>query len=173
MRTSASIPVLLLVSAAFSQTPPDGGTQNPPATEQTAPRADEHQDAHRSTIEVKPGPPVIKQKDLWDESGYFHPFTRMPRYILQYQKAIWTSPFHTSQKDVKLWAVFGVATAALIATDRHSVNVLPNSSSQVSVSTWGSRFGSAYTLVPVSAAFYLVGTPAHDERLRETGLICF
>jgi membrane-associated phospholipid phosphatase len=116
---------------------------------------------------------VIKQKDLWEGTGYFHPFVRMPGYILQDQKAIWTSPFHTAKKDVKLWAIFGLATAALIATDRHSVNVLPNSSSQVSVSTWGSRFGAAYTLIPVSAAFYFIGTPTHEERFRETGLICF
>ena len=26
---------------------------------------------------------------------------------------------------------------------------------------------------PVSAAFYLIGTPAHEQRLRETGLIGF
>lgn len=176
MKIGASILVPFLVSAVFSQTPtPDATAQNPPATEQTKPNDDNDQQgtAQRSTVEVKPGSPVIKQKDLWDGTGYFHPFTRMPWYILQDQKAIWTSPFHTAKKDAKFWAIFGVATAALIATDRHSVNVLPNSSSQVSVSTWGSRFGAAYTLIPVSAAFYFVGTPTHNERFRETGLICF
>lgn len=50
---------------------------------------------------------------------------------------------------------------------------LPNSSSQVSVSTWGSRFGTAYSLIPISAGFYFIGTGAHAERLRETGLLCF
>src|SRR5205085_12439404 len=124
-----------------------------------------------STIEVKPGPQVIKQKDLWDASGYLHPFRRMPRYILHDQKEIWTSPFHTAKKDAKFWAVFGVAAAALIATDRWSVKQLPNSSSQVSVSRWGSRFGAAYTLIPISAAFYVVGTGRQEERFRETGLL--
>src|SRR5580704_5122111 len=136
MKSAAMITLFLLPLAAFGQAPPPtAGTQNPPATEQTAPQAQEtpqvapqdtQQDAQRSTIEVKPGSPVIKQKDMWDDTGYFHPFIRMPGYILQDQKAIWTSPVHTAKKDVKLWVIFGVATAALIATDRHSVNLLPN-----------------------------------------------
>lgn len=129
--------------------------------------------AQRSAIEVKPGPAVIKQKDLWERTGYFHPFIRMPKYILQDQKAIWTSPVHTAKSDVKYWALFGAATAAFVATDRWSVKQLPNSPTQVSVSTWGSRFGSAYSLVPISSAFYFLGTAEHDERFRETGLLAF
>ena len=129
--------------------------------------------AHRSAVEVKPGPPVIKRKDLWDASGYVHPFVRMPRYIWQDQKAIWSSPFHTAKSDVKWWAGFGGLTTALIATDRWSVKQLPNSSSQVSVSTWASRFGAGYTLVPLTAGFYFAGTGFHDDRFRETGLLGF
>jgi membrane-associated phospholipid phosphatase len=129
--------------------------------------------AHNSTIEVKPGGQVIKQKDLWDASGYVHPFVRMPKYILQDQKAIWTSPFHTAKKDIKFWAIFGGVTTALIATDKSTVKWLPDSSSQISVSTWASRFGQAYFLVPVSAGFYFFGTGNHNDRLRETGLIGF
>ena len=126
-----------------------------------------------STLEVTPGPPVIKEKDLWNESGVVHPFVRMPKYVLQDQKAIWTSPFHTTKEDAKWWAIFGVATGVLIATDKHTVNQFPNSSTQVSVSKWGSRFGAAYSLVPMSAGFYFIGTGEHNDRLRETGLIGF
>jgi membrane-associated phospholipid phosphatase len=144
------------------QAKPDDKTQDQPAGE-----------AQRSTLEVKPGPQVIKQKDLWEGTGYFHPFVRMPKYILQDQKAIWTSPFHTAKADVKFWAIFGVATAAFVVTDRWTVKQLPNSSSQVSVSTWGSRFGSAPFLIPVSGAFYFIGTGTHEERFRETGLLAF
>jgi membrane-associated phospholipid phosphatase len=144
------------------QTKPDDATQKPSQGE-----------AQRSAVDVKPGPPVIKQKDLFEGTGVFHPFVRMPKYILQDQKAIWTSPFHTTKSDIKFWAIFGTATAALVATDRWSVKQLPNSSSQVSVSTWGSRFGSAYSLVPISGAFYFIGTGTHDERFRETGLLAF
>jgi membrane-associated phospholipid phosphatase len=124
-------------------------------------------------IDVKPGPQAIKDKDLWEKSGWLHPFRRMPGYIAHDQKAIWTSPVHTSRSDIKWWAIFGGTTAALIATDHWTVKQLPNSSSQVSVSNWGSRFGSAYSLIPISAGFYFIGTGGHDERLRETGLIAF
>jgi membrane-associated phospholipid phosphatase len=143
--------------------------------EQTKPGDDNQQQGadQRSTLEVKPGAPALKQKDLWDGSGYFHPLLRMPRYIWQDQKAIWTSPFHTARKDAKFWAIFGTATAVLIATDRRTVNQLPNTSSQVSISTWGSRIGSAYSLIPISAGFYFIGTSRHEDRFRETGLLCF
>ena len=147
---------------AAEQAKPDDTTQKKPPDE-----------ARRSTLEVKPGPPVIKQKDLWEGTGYFHPFVRMPKYILQDQKAIWTSPIHTAKTDVKLWVIFGAATAALVATDRWTVKQLPNSPTQVSVSTWGSRFGAAYSLIPISGAFYFIGTGTNEERFRETGLMAF
>ena len=110
---------------------------------------------------------MIKQKDLWTDTGYFHPFVRMPKYILVDQKAIWTSPFHTAKSNIKYWAIFGTATAGLIAADRHIEHALPTSSSEVSVSTWASRIGSAYTLVPLSAGFYFIGTAAHSDRFRD------
>jgi membrane-associated phospholipid phosphatase len=97
----------------------------------------------------------------------------MPKYVLQDQKAIWTSPFHTRKQDVKYWAIFGAATAAFIATDQWSVQLLPNSSGQVSAGTWASRGGSAYSLIPISAGFYFIGTATHKERSRETGLMAF
>ena len=155
--------VTLLVASLFAM----------PAFSQGSGDTDEPSEKPASTIEVKPGAPVLKDKDLWNESGIVHPFLRMPRYILQDQKAIWTSPFHTAKKDVKWWAILGVGTAALIATDKHTINQFPNSKTQVSVSTWGSRFGAAYTLVPISAGFYFLGTGEHQDRLRETGLIGF
>jgi membrane-associated phospholipid phosphatase len=124
-------------------------------------------------IEVKPGPAVIKDQDLYDKTGWLHPFTRMPRYVIHDLGAIWTSPVHTAKSDIKWWAIFGGGTAALIAADHWIVTNLPNSSSQVSVSTWASRFGSAYSVIPISAGFYFIGTGKHDDRLRETGLIAF
>src|SRR5260370_9681008 len=93
-----------------------------------------------STLEVTPGPPVIKEKDLWNETGIAHPFVRMPKYILQDQKAIWTSPFHTTMEDAKWWAIFGLGTGVLIATDKHTVNQFPTSSTHVPVTTQSPRF---------------------------------
>ncbi|SPF54789.1 Phosphoesterase, PA-phosphatase related (fragment) [Candidatus Sulfopaludibacter sp. SbA4] len=162
MKPLAAFLCLSFASTVCGQPPPQGPDQKKPQEE-----------AQRSALDVQPGPQVIKPKDLWDQTGTFHPFVRMPKYILQDQKAIWTSPFHTAGKDVKYWAIFGAATAALIGTDRYSVKQLPNSSSQVSVSTWGSRVGSAYSLIPISAGFYFIGTGTHHDRLRETGLLCF
>lgn len=154
---------------AFAQPTASEGQTKPDDTAQVK----SQDESQRSTAEVTPGPEVIKEKDLYEGTGWFHPFVRMPKYILQDQKAIWTSPFHTAGSDVKYWAIFGAATAALVATDRWTVKQLPNSSSQVSVSTWGSRFGSAYSLIPISGAFYFIGTGTHDERFRETGLLAF
>ncbi len=147
---------------AFAQTPSSDTSAEVEETEKNA-----------STLEVKPGPEVIKDKDLWNETGYLHPFLRMPKYVVQDQKAIWTSPFHTAKQDAKWWAIFGVATGVLIATDKTTVKQFPNSSTQVSVSTWGSRFGSAYSLIPMSAGFYFIGTGEHNDKLRETGLLGF
>jgi membrane-associated phospholipid phosphatase len=126
-----------------------------------------------TAIQVQPATPAIPNKDLWEKTGVFTPFKRMPSFVLHDQAAIWTSPIHTAKSDIKWWAIFGGATGALIATDRWTVKQLPNSSSQVSVSTWGSRIGSAYVLIPVSAGFYFIGSRGHDERFRETGLIAF
>jgi membrane-associated phospholipid phosphatase len=165
--------VLLLGAFMVSGKPlpaEEPATEDPPQSAQKQLPHDEKQD---STLEVKPGPPGIKQKDLYDATGYLHPFARMPKYVLQDQKAIWSSPFHTAKSDVKWWAIFGGATATLVATDKWSVKQLPNSPSQVSVSTWGSRFGAAYTLVPLTAGFYFAGTRFHDDRFHETGLIGF
>lgn len=127
----------------------------------------------QTTIEAKPGAPVIQEEDLWERSGVLHPFRRMPRFVAHDQAAVWTSPIHTAKRDIKWWAIFGGATGALIATDRWTVQKLPNSASQVSVSTWASRVGSAYSLIPLSAGFYLIGSKRKDERFRETGMIAF
>lgn len=127
----------------------------------------------QTAIQAAPAAPVIEQKDLWENSGLLHPFRRMPRFVIRDQAAIWTSPIHTAKRDLKWWAIFGGATAALVATDRWTVGQLPNSKTQVSISTWTSRIGSAYTLTPLTAGFYLLGSKFHNERFRETGLIAF
>jgi membrane-associated phospholipid phosphatase len=130
-------------------------------------------EAARSAIKVKPGGEAIKDKDLWEKTGYIHPFKRMPQYVLQDQKSIWTSPFHTSKSDIKWWVIFGTATGALIATDRFSEKALPNTNAQVRLGNYTSNLGAAYTLIPISAAFYFLGTAKHSEHFRETGLIAF
>lgn len=127
-----------------------------------------------STLGVKPGSPVLKDKDLYDQTGVVHPFIRMPQYVLKDQKSIWTSPFHTSKRNIKWWIIFGGATGALIAADKSIEKSVPAPASEfVTVNNRVSDVGSAYSLIPISAAFYLIGTGTHDEKFRETGLLSF
>src|SRR6266851_2725076 len=121
---------------------------------------------------VQPGPPTIKTKDITQER-IIAPWERLPRYFLQDQKAIWTSPFHTSKAEAKWWLIFGGATAALLASDKWTSKQLPNTSDQIAVSKWTSRLGAGYSLLPISGTFYFIGLGAHDERFRETGILGF
>jgi membrane-associated phospholipid phosphatase len=131
------------------------------------------QEANRSVVKTTPGGQVIKSKDFYEGSGYFHPFVRMPNYLWQDQKAIWTSPFHTSKKDLKWWFIFGGATGALIATDKYVSRNAPNNPT---LNTWGndvSYLGESYTLIPIASGFYFLGTAYGSDHFRETGLLSF
>ncbi|HWF11969.1 MAG TPA: phosphatase PAP2 family protein [Bryobacteraceae bacterium] len=132
------------------------------------------QDKNSSVLDVNPGSQVLKNRDFYDQTGVFHPFVRMPRYVLLDQKAIWTSPFHTSKKNIKWWVLMGAATGALIAADKSIDRQLPQANSTlVSVSNGASSIGSGYSLIPISAGFYFIGAGTHDEKVRETGLLAF
>src|SRR6266478_4147240 len=81
------------------------------------------------------------------------------RNILSDQVAIWTSPFHMTGGDAKLVVPIGLATAALIATDRGTANELGEnggSRSRERVSHRISRLGEFYSTGGIAAAFYLV-----------------
>jgi len=99
------------------------------------------------------------------------PLKRFPVHVWDDQKAILTSPFHVTRQNVKWWAVFGAATAALFATDEWTSSQLANTKNQVNIGNTASRFGSIYTLAPVSAGLYFLGSKRHDDHLRETGLL--
>lgn len=164
--------ILLLLGAAlpgFAQTP-----AAPPAApaDQTTSQAAQGE-KNRSVLSVKPGEESIKNKDLFDRTGYLHPFRRLPRFVLNDQKKIWTSPFHTSKQDAKYWAIFGGATGALIAFDEQIQQKAPNPGWLVTLGTRGSSLGAAYTLIPLSAGFYFIGTKAGNDRFREAGLMSF
>ncbi len=129
-------------------------------------------EASRSTLEVKPGKPAIKTEELIKEKKV-SPWAHFPRHLLSDEKSIWTSPFHTSRSNLKYWAIFGGATGVLIATDKWTSSQLPNTKDQVKFANITSRIGAAYTLIPAAAATYVVGTFAHNDRLRETGILGF
>jgi membrane-associated phospholipid phosphatase len=130
-------------------------------------------DAQHSKIEVQHGPEAIQRQDLFEGTGYLHPLKRLPGFVLHDQKAIWTSPFHTSKRDARWWALFGGATGLLIAFDEQIQKKAPNPGWLVTLGTNGSYLGAAYSLIPLSAGFYLIGSKAGDERFREAGLMSF
>ncbi len=159
-----------------TQTPPQ---TTPPDAQQAAPttpagtQQPAQGDSNRSVIKVKPGGEVLKPRDLYDRTGYLHPFARMPKYVVADQGHLWTAPFHTAKKDIKWWAIVGTATAALIATDRYTEKNLPNTKTQVTLGTDTSYLGAAYTVIPIGAGFYFIGTHIHNDRFREAGLLSF
>lgn len=167
------------------QAPPAQDQQAPATEKPQAPAADQPQpadrpptnaageSANRSVIKPKPGALAIKPKDYSDDTGYWHPFARMGRYVLYDQKAIWTSPFHTSKKEIKWWIIFGGATGALIATDKYVARNAPNPPWLETLGGDVSYLGEPYTLLPISAVMYFAGTAAHSDHFRETGLLSF
>jgi membrane-associated phospholipid phosphatase len=125
---------------------------------------------------VSPGNPaneVLKQKDIYNETGYLHPFRRMTRFVLNDQEKIWTSPFHTQKSDIKYWLIFGAAAGTLIAFDADIQRDVPHPHTLVSIGTNGSYAGASYTLLPLTAGFYLIGSQSGDERFREASLLSF
>jgi len=168
----------LLIAIVLSALPPsvqEATSTTPPQTtaaqnqQQTPPQGG----SDRSVIKPKPGQPALKQKDLYDNTGTLHPFRRMPKFILYDQKAIWTSPFHTSRRNAKWWIIGGVATGSLIAADRYIQRDAPNNSTLVRVGTDASYLGEAYTLLPIAAGMYFLGTAKGSDHFRETGLLSF
>jgi len=145
---------------AFAQTEP----ANPPA---------EPSGEDRSVLQPKPGGEAIKPKDSSDASGLFHPFTRMGAYIVSDQKAIWTSPFHTSRRNLKWWLIAGGATGALIATDKYVEKNAPDTPTTRQIGGDTSYLGEPYTLLPIAAGFYFAGTAYGSDHFREAGLLSF
>jgi membrane-associated phospholipid phosphatase len=160
----------LVCLSAFGQSQ---APQSSPASSSTGSAARRKPPRPRTVLGIKPGENAIKNKDFYEATGYFHPFVRMPRFILEDQKAIWTSPFHTSKKNAKWWAIFGGLTGALIATDKYTAVAAPNTHQLVTLGDTASNLGASYTLIPLSAAFYLTGTHFHNTRFREAGLLSF
>jgi membrane-associated phospholipid phosphatase len=130
--------------------------------------------ANRSALGVTPGTEALQPKDLYEKgTGYLHPFRRMSRFVLKDEERIWTSPFHTKKRDIKYWLIFGGATGTLIAFDARIQKNAPNPPWLVTLGTRGSYLGAAYTLIPISAGFYFLGSKTKNEHFRETGLLSF
>jgi membrane-associated phospholipid phosphatase len=97
--------------------------------------------------------------------------TKLVGNILLDQKEIWISPFRMHKKDAKWWIGFGAITAALIATDHQTSQLLENSRGQVVWAGRVSNIGAAYTLVPIVAGFYTFGVLGKNAQAREVGVL--
>jgi len=161
--STCALAVLLLFSAlpGLSQSADSNGDSGP-APQQNG-----------SVLGVQPGSEAIKPKDRFDNTGYLHPFVRMPGFVLEDQKTIWTSPFHTSKRDWKWWAIFGGATAGLIAADQHISKAAPNNPTLVHLGNDFSYLGAPYTLIPAAGGMYFLGSWAGNDRVREAGMLSF
>jgi membrane-associated phospholipid phosphatase len=86
---------------------------------------------------------------------------------------MWTSPFHRStygSHTVRKYGIpFLLLSAASLATDRRTGDLLPNSLNQTKWSGRVSRMGASYTLAGISSASYLLGRLEGSEHLKETG----
>jgi len=93
--------------------------------------------------------------------------------FLKDEWTLWTSPFRGSSyksHTVKKYGIpFGLLSAALIATDTKTADLLPNSSVQTTWSGRVSQMGAAYTLAGVSAGTFLIGKATGNKHAQETG----
>jgi membrane-associated phospholipid phosphatase len=86
---------------------------------------------------------------------------------------IWTSPFKRSNYDsktVKKYVIpFALVTAALIASDNKTAELLPNTRDQTRWSGRVSQLGAAYTVLGFSGGTYLFGKATGNRHIQETG----
>jgi membrane-associated phospholipid phosphatase len=94
------------------------------------------------------------------------------RDLVHDQAAIWTSPLRVKPHDA-IWLVpFAGATGAAFAFDEDALRqVSVTNKSLIDKSAIVSRFGSAYATFGEAGVLYLVGSLAHNDHLRETGVL--
>jgi hypothetical protein len=107
------------------------------------------------------------------ETERFKPLvTKVAKNVWMDQKAIWTSPLHIrTVEDAVPWILVGAGAAGLIASDHWTARQLPNTVDQVAISKDVSQVGASYTVLPITAGFYIGGAIAHNEKARETGVL--
>jgi hypothetical protein len=88
---------------------------------------------------------------------------------------MWTSPFRPSNYDSHTMKKYGLPfiliSGALIATDRNTASLLPNTTDQTVWSGRVSQIGATYTLAGITGATYLIGRAEGDDHAREAGFL--
>jgi len=93
------------------------------------------------------------------------------KQLLEDQKAIWTSPLHTNQEDVKWMAPLAATAAVLFATDEGMSGGLSHSEELSERSHRVSILGSGWVTFGAASAFYVSGMLTANTRAQETGLL--
>jgi hypothetical protein len=97
------------------------------------------------------------------------------RIFLRDEVTIWTSPFrrssYSSRGFTKYVLPFAVITGTLIATDRKTAEILPNTADQSKWSLRVSQIGAPYSLAGMAAGMYLISRATGDKKARETGFL--
>jgi membrane-associated phospholipid phosphatase len=96
---------------------------------------------------------------------------KMVTNILLDQRDIWVSPFRMTKSNSQWWLVFGTTMAALIATDHHISEQLPNHGLAVSVGNNISRAGQYYSVYPFALGLYIAGYKWQNKKLAGTGVL--
>jgi len=88
---------------------------------------------------------------------------------------MWSSPFRKSSYDTRSFKryviPFTLITAALMATDHQTSDLLPNTADQSKWSLRVSQIGAPYTLAGMAAGMYLISRATGDKKARETGFV--
>jgi len=99
----------------------------------------------------------------------------LPKRFVANEWQIWTSPFrprsYTSSAIKKYVLPFAALSGALIATDRKTGQILPNTADQMVWSGRVSQLGAWYSVAGISGATYLAGQLGGNIRAKETGLL--
>jgi len=102
-------------------------------------------------------------------------FSTLPHRFVADEWRIWSSPFrsgtYTSHTVKKYGVPFALLSGALIATDRQTGDLLPNTADQAVWSGRVSQLGAWYSLAAMAGATYLVGKIAGDDHAKEAGML--
>ena len=100
--------------------------------------------------------------------------SKLPRRFASDEWRLWTSPFRKSPQRtqaIKKYVVpFALISGALIASDRQTGHLLPNTRDQMIWSGRVSQLGASYGLGGMAGGAYLLGKITRNDRLRSAGL---
>lgn len=125
---------------------------------------------------VQPGADTSQQADPATNPTLQPPVeSHLVHNFLTDEYHMWTGPFHAHNYDSHTMKKYGLPfvliSAALIATDTKTAQLLPNSTNQVNLAGKVSAIGAPYTWAGISGITYLIGRETGNDHARETGFL--